>query len=91
VGASPKIWKRPAARAGSAGGQIEARPVVLFNPDLRILGQLFPVTHFIEIMRGVVLRGAGPVELWRSCLALVLISVALIVASVRKFQKISLV
>lgn len=58
---------------------------------LRILGQLFPVTHFIEIMRGVVLRGAGPLELWRSCLALLLISVGLIVASVWRFQKMSLV
>ncbi len=58
---------------------------------LRMLGQIFPVTHFIEIMRGVVLRGAGPLDLWRSCLALVLISVGLIVASVRRFQKISLV
>jgi len=66
-------------------------PLASLPWPLRILGQLFPVTHFIEIMRGVVLRGAGPMELWRSCLALVVISVALIVASVRKFQKISLV
>ena len=58
---------------------------------LRMLGQIFPVTHFIEIMRGVVLRGAGPLELWRSCLALIVICVVLIWASVRRFQKISLV
>ncbi len=66
-------------------------PLASLPWPLRFLGQLFPVTHFIEIMRGVVLRGAGPLELWRSCLALVAISVGLIVASVRKFQKISLV
>ena len=66
-------------------------PLASLPWPLRILGQCFPVTHFIEIMRGVVLRGAGPLELWRSCLALVLISVGLIVASVRRFQKISLV
>jgi ABC-2 type transport system permease protein len=66
-------------------------PLASLPWPLRILGQLFPVTHFIEIMRGVVLRGAGPLELWRSCLALVVISVLLMVASVRKFQKISLV
>jgi ABC-2 type transport system permease protein len=58
---------------------------------LRMLGQIFPVTHFIEIMRGVVLRGAGPLELWRSCLALLVICVVLIWASVRRFKKISLV
>jgi len=66
-------------------------PLASLPWPLRYLGQLFPVTHFIEIMRGVVLRGAGPLELWRSCLALVVISVLLIAASVRKFQKISLV
>jgi len=42
-------------------------------------------------MRGVVLRGAGPLELWRSSLALVAISVLLILASLRKLQKVSLV
>lgn len=66
-------------------------PLASLPWPLRMLGQIFPVTHFIEIMRGVVLRGAGPLELWRSCLALVLISVGLIVASVWRFQKISLV
>jgi len=65
-------------------------PLASLPWPLRILGQCFPVTHFIEIMRGVVLRGAGPLELWRSCLALVLIAVGLIVASVRRFQKMSL-
>jgi ABC-2 type transport system permease protein len=66
-------------------------PLASLPWPLRILGQLFPVTHFIEIMRGVVLRGAGPLELWRSCMALVVISVVLMAASVRRFQKISLV
>ena len=54
---------------------------------LRYLGQIFPVTHFIAIMRGVVLRGAGPISLWRSCVALVVISALLIAASVRKFKR----
>ena len=40
-------------------------PLASLPWPLRFLGQLFPVTHFIEIMRGVVLRGAGPLELWR--------------------------
>ena len=66
-------------------------PLASLPWPLRILGQCFPVTHFIEIMRGVVLRGAGPLELWRSCLALIIISILLIAASVRRFQKMSLV
>jgi ABC-2 type transport system permease protein len=66
-------------------------PLASLPWPLRILGQVFPVTHFIEIMRGVVLRGAGPLELWRSCAALFVISTALIAASVRRFRKMSLV
>jgi ABC-2 type transport system permease protein len=57
---------------------------------LRILGQCFPVTHFIEIMRGVVLRGAGPAALWRPCAALFAICVLLIYASARRFERVSL-
>lgn len=57
---------------------------------LRTLGLIFPVTHFIEIMRGVVLRGAGPLELWRPCAALITICVLLIAASVRRFKTVSL-
>jgi hypothetical protein len=41
----------------------------------------------IEIMRGVVLREAGPVELWPNVAALVAISVAMVALSVRNFQK----
>jgi ABC-2 type transport system permease protein len=66
-------------------------PLASLPLPLRWLGQIFPVTHFVEIMRGVVLRGAGPVELWRSCAALVVICIFLIWMSVRRFRKMSLV
>lgn len=65
-------------------------PLASLPTPLRYLGQLFPVTHFIEIMRGVVLRGAGPLELVRPSLALIAISIALIAASVRRFKSVSL-
>lgn len=65
-------------------------PLASLPLPLRYLGQAFPVTHFIEIMRGVVLRGAGPLALWRSCVALVAICVVLILASARKFKRVSL-
>ena len=44
----------------------------------------------IEIMRGVVLRDAGPRELLPNVLALVAISAVLVWASVRRFQKVAL-
>jgi ABC-2 type transport system permease protein len=54
---------------------------------LRWIGRLLPATHMIEIMRGVVLRGAGPAQLWPNVVALVAISVAMVTLSVRNFQR----
>jgi hypothetical protein len=44
----------------------------------------------IEIMRGIVLRDAGPMELLPNVLALIAISVVLVWASVRRFHKVAL-
>jgi hypothetical protein len=41
----------------------------------------------IEIMRGVVLREAGPLELWPNVAALVAISIAMVTLAVRNFKK----
>jgi ABC-2 type transport system permease protein len=57
---------------------------------LRWIGRLLPATHMIEIMRGVVLRGAGPTQLWPNVVALLAISVAMVAVSVRNFSKRSL-
>jgi ABC-2 type transport system permease protein len=57
---------------------------------LRWIGRLLPATHMIEIMRGVVLRGAGPSQLWPNVAALVGISVVMVAVSVRNFSKRSL-
>jgi ABC-2 type transport system permease protein len=54
---------------------------------LRWIGRVLPATHMIEIMRGVVLREAGPLELWPNVAALVAISVAMVAMSVRNFKK----
>jgi hypothetical protein len=42
----------------------------------------------VEIMRGVVLRDAGPAELMPNVLALIAISIVLVWGSVRRFQKV---
>jgi ABC-2 type transport system permease protein len=57
---------------------------------LRWIGRLLPATHMIEIMRGVVLRGAGPTQLWPNVAALLGISVVMVAVSVRNFSKRSL-
>jgi ABC-2 type transport system permease protein len=60
-------------------------PIVLFA-----IGRILPATHMIEIMRGVVLRDAGPRELLPNVLALLAISAVLVSMSVRRFRKVSL-
>ncbi|HEY2517487.1 MAG TPA: ABC transporter permease [Polyangiaceae bacterium] len=54
---------------------------------LRWIGRILPATHMIEIMRGVVLRDAGPLELWPNVAALVVISVLMVAMSLRNFKK----
>jgi ABC-2 type transport system permease protein len=56
---------------------------------LKWIGRALPATHMVEIMRGVVLRDAGPMELLPNVLALVVISVFMVAMSVRRFRKFS--
>jgi ABC-2 type transport system permease protein len=57
---------------------------------LYLIGRVLPATHMVEIMRGIVLRDAGPRELFPNVAALLVISVLLVWASVRRFQKVAL-
>jgi ABC-2 type transport system permease protein len=57
---------------------------------LKWIGRVLPATHMVEVMRGVVLRNAGPVELFPNVLALVAISAVMVTLSVRQFRKFSL-
>jgi len=54
---------------------------------LRPLAYLIPATYYIKIARGIIIRGAGFLDLWPSVAALVLISVILVGASTRAFKK----
>ncbi|MFY0567778.1 ABC transporter permease [Archangium lansingense] len=56
---------------------------------LYALGRILPATHMVEIMRGVVLRGAGLMDLLPNVLALMALSAALLGLSVRQFQKVT--
>lgn len=64
-------------------------PIAGLPLPLYILGQLLPPTHMVAIMRGIVLRGAGPMDLLPHLGALVGMSVFLMWRSVRRFEKIS--
>ncbi|HTA92952.1 MAG TPA: hypothetical protein VK745_25415, partial [Polyangiaceae bacterium] len=56
---------------------------------LQVIGQLLPTTHMVAIMRGIVLRNAGPLELVPHVLSLVAFAVIMIWLSVRKVSKVS--
>lgn len=57
---------------------------------LQVIGQLLPTTHMVAIMRGIVLRDAGAVELLPHLLALLAFAVLMIWLSIRKVSKVSL-
>ena len=60
----------------------QAMPVVF-----QWLGALLPLTHFLKVLRGILLKGVGVPELWPEMLLLVVFAVGLIALAVRRFQK----
>jgi ABC-2 type transport system permease protein len=61
----------------------EGMPIVL-----RGIGLLFPVTHMIAIMRGVVLRDASVLDLWPHVAALLAMSVVLVWLGARSVRRV---
>ncbi len=55
-------------------------------PLLNWLGYLIPLTYFLQIQRGIVLRGAGFLDLWQWILPLLIFGFALIFFSVKRFR-----
>ena len=51
------------------------------------LGAAFPITYFLEVVRGILLKGAGFTAIWPEVLTLALFAVALISLSAVRFQK----
>jgi ABC-2 type transport system permease protein len=51
------------------------------------LGLLLPLTHFLTVLRGILLKGVGLEALWREALILLGFSIVLIGLAVRRFHK----
>nr|HEX4318260.1 ABC transporter permease [Kofleriaceae bacterium] len=64
-------------------------PVAGLPRVLYWIGRALPATHMIDVMRGAVLRDAGPLDMLPSVLALIAISVLLITLSVRRVRKLT--
>jgi len=64
-------------------------PVAGLPTVLYWIGRALPATHMIDVMRGAVLRSAGPFDMLPSVLALAAISVLLVTLSVRRVRKLT--
>jgi len=51
------------------------------------LAEALPLTHFIRLIRGVMLRGAGLPELWPDALALLVFTLAMMGLAILRFRK----
>jgi ABC-2 type transport system permease protein len=64
-------------------------PVAGLPRVLYWIGRMLPATHMIDIMRGAVLRSAGPFDMLPSLLALVAISTVLVTISIRRVRRLT--
>jgi len=60
----------------------EAMPLVA-----QWIGLVLPLTHFLKVLRGIILKDVGIVELWQPTLVLAVLATMFIVLSVRRFSK----
>jgi ABC-2 type transport system permease protein len=60
----------------------EAMPLVA-----QWIGLVLPLTHFLKVLRGIILKDVGIVELWGPTLVLVVLATLFLVLSVRRFSK----
>ncbi|WP_242110708.1 ABC transporter permease [Luteimonas aquatica] len=51
------------------------------------LAELLPLTHFLRLIRGIMLRGAGLFELWPDVLALLAFTAAMMALAILRFRK----
>ena len=82
---STREQPRPLITMGVGGHSVplfEAMP-----PLAQWIGAAFPITYYLRVLRGILLKGVGMDALWRDTLALAAFAVVLLVFSVRRFRK----
>jgi ABC-2 type transport system permease protein len=62
-------------------------PIAAMPEWLQALTNLFPLSFFLTIVRGIILRGAGVADLYPQILALVLYGVAVMTLAASRFRK----
>lgn len=66
-------------------GIVYPRNVMPFIPQL--IGSMLPLTYFIRISRGIIMKGVGVTVLWSDVLALVAYSLVVMIAAALNFRK----
>jgi ABC-2 type transport system permease protein len=56
-------------------------------PFAQWLGAIFPITYYLRVLRGILLKGVGIDALWQDTLALAAFALVLLAFSVRRFRK----
>jgi ABC-2 type transport system permease protein len=51
------------------------------------VAEVLPLTHFLRLIRGVMLRGATVVELWPEVVALLAFTTVMMTAAILRFRK----
>lgn len=64
-----------------------AFPIANMPEPIQWLTFLIPLRHFLEILRGIFLKGAGPAELWFQALMLAAIGGTILALSVLRFRR----
>jgi len=62
-------------------------PRVAMPAPAQWLGALLPLTYYLEVLRGILLKDVGLEYLWRHALILVAFAAVLVALSVRRFSK----
>jgi ABC-2 type transport system permease protein len=62
-------------------------PRYLMPPAIRVLGNLFPLTYFIPIARGIITKGIGFQRLWEQLAALIVYVLVVLFVSARTFRR----
>jgi ABC-2 type transport system permease protein len=61
-------------------------PVASMPRALQCLSYVIPATHFLVIIRGVMLKGSGAAELWAHLVFLAAIGIVLMALAVKRFS-----
>ena len=56
-------------------------------PIIKFIGYFIPLTYFLDIIRGVMLKGIGLKYLWQDSLALLIFTVVILFIATKRFRK----